>query len=133
MKNIIGSKMKFLTGITFLIAIFMILNSCNKSSTYGATGTTGGTGGTGAGGPGANEVFIQGMAFSPSSITVTAGTTITWTNKDVATHTVTSDTKLFDSGNVGSNATFSFTFATAGTYAYHCNIHPSMVASVTVN
>jgi plastocyanin len=133
MKNINGSKIKSLTGITLLFAIFMILNGCNKSSTYGTTGMTGNKGGTGAGGPGTNEVFIQGMAFNPATITVTAGTMITWTNKDAIAHTVTSDVKLFDSGSVGPNATFSYTFASAGTYSYHCSIHPSMVASVTVN
>jgi len=98
------------------------------------TGMTGGTGGTGGtSGPGANEVFIQGIAFNPATITVAAGTTITWTNKDPITHTVTSDSKLWDSGSVGPNGTFSFTFATAGTFPYHCNVHPSMTASVTVN
>jgi plastocyanin len=111
----------------------MVSNSCNKSTAYN-TPTTGGTGGTGSsGGPGANEVFIQGMAFNPSSITVTAGTTITWTNKDAVAHTVTSKTNAFDSGNLGTNSTFSFTFATAGSYSYYCKVHPSMVATVTVN
>jgi plastocyanin len=132
MKNINGSKLKSLTGIVLLFAILMIMNGCNKSSTYGTTGMTGNTGGTGAGAPGTNEVFIQGMAFNPATITVTAGTMITWTNKDAIAHTVTSDAKLFDSGSVGPSATFSYTFATAGTYSYHCSIHPSMVASVTV-
>jgi plastocyanin len=73
------------------------------------------------------------MAFNPSTITVAAGTTITWTNKDAIAHTVTSDNKLFDSGSIGSNGTYSFTFATAGTFSYHCTVHPTMTASVTVN
>lgn len=132
MRNLSVSKINFVAGI-FLISILMISNSCSKSTAYNTpnTGNTGGTGGTG--GPGTNQVFIQGMAFNPASITVTAGTTITWTNKDAVAHTVTSDSNAFDSGTVKSGATFSFTFATAGTYAYHCAIHPSMVASVTVN
>jgi plastocyanin len=132
MKNLSISKIKFVAGI-FMISVFMISNSCSKSTAYNTptTGNTGNTGGTG--GPGANQVFIKGMAFDPATITVTAGTTITWTNKDAIAHTVTSDTKAFDSGSVNSGATFSFTFATAGTYSYHCAIHPSMVASVTVN
>jgi plastocyanin len=134
MKNLNSSKNRFLSGITVLVATLMILNSCNKSSYNSMTGMTGGIGGTGGtGGPGTNEVFIQGMAFNPASITVAAGTTITWTNKDAITHTVTSDSKLWDSGSVGPNGTFSFTFATAGTFPYHCNVHPSMTASVTVN
>jgi plastocyanin len=134
MKNLTGSKSRFITGITFLFAIIMISVSCNKSSYNSMMGMTGGTGGTGgSGGPGANEVFIQGMAFNPSSITVAAGTTIKWTNKDAVSHTVTSSTALFNSGSIGPNGTYTFTFATAGNYAYYCTIHPSMTASVTVN
>ena len=101
------------------------------SSMYG-----GGGGGGGNGGPGANEVWIQGMAFVPSSITVSAGTTITWINKDGITHTVTSDTGVtpsFDSGNIGSGGSSPLNFATAGTYKYHCAIHPNMMGRVIVN
>ena len=108
----------------FLIIGMVALFACSKNDT---SSTTGGTDG-----PGPNEVFIQGMNFSPSSITVTAGTKITWTNKDAVAHTVTSSTGLFDSGSMPTNGTFSFTFADAGTYAYKCTFHPSMVASVTV-
>jgi len=82
--------------------------------------------------PGLNEVFIQSMAFSPGTITVTANTIVTWTNKDGVTHTVTSNTGLFDSGTIGANKTYSHMFATAGSYPYHCTVHPSMTATVTV-
>jgi plastocyanin len=71
------------------------------------------------------------MTFNPSTISVTAGTTITWTNKDAIGHTVTSDAGLFDSGVVAASGTYQYTFSTAGTYAYHCKIHPGMTASVT--
>lgn len=132
MKNLSISKINFVAGI-ILISILMISNSCSKSTAYN-TPNTGNTGGTvGTGGPGVNQVFIQGMAFDPSTITVTAGTTITWTNKDAIAHTVSSNSNAFESGTLKSGATFAFTFATAGTYSYHCAIHPSMVASVTVN
>jgi len=133
MKNLNNSKNKLMAGISILAMSLLILSSCNKSTAYNTPGT-GGTGGTGgSGGPGTNEVFIQGMAFNPASITVTAGTTITWTNKDAIGHTVTSNTKLFNSGTLQQGGTFSFTFPTAGTFSYYCTIHPSMVASVTVN
>ena len=132
MKNFIDSKNRILTGVIFLFAILMFSDSCSKSSAYNTpTGSTGGTGGTG--GPGTNEVFIQGMAFNPGTLTVAAGTTVTWTNKDAVTHTVTSTTNLFDSGSLGTNGTFSHTFATAGTYSYFCKIHTYMTGSVTVN
>jgi plastocyanin len=87
--------------------------------------------------PGANEIFIQGMAFSPANKTISVGTTIKWTNKDGVTHTVTSGVPgspsgLFDSGNFGSNDVFSFAFSQAGTFKYYCKIHSSMTGTITV-
>jgi plastocyanin len=82
--------------------------------------------------PGSKEVFIQGMSFSPNTITVSAGETITWTNKDNVAHTVTSNTPLFDSGSMGNGATFSFTFPSAGTFDYHCTFHAGMTGTVIV-
>ncbi len=119
----------------FLFAIVSFSNSCSKSAMNNLYGTGGGGGNPGgAGGPGTNEVWIQGMAFTPATIYVTAGTTITWTNKMTIAHTVTSDTGLFDSGTLNPNGTFSMTFATAGTYSYHCSIHPTtMMGKVIVN
>lgn len=133
MKNLIGSKSRLLTGISLLFVILSISYSCSKSSYNSMTGITGGTGGTGGTGPGVNEVFIQGMAFNPKTITVVANTTITWTNKDAIGHTVTSNTSLFDSGLIGANGTYTHTFTTAGTFSYYCVVHPSMTASVTVS
>ncbi len=118
MKKIINLKTKMIAGIVILFTILSVSGSCKKS-----TSDT----------PGMNEVFIQGMAFSPATITVTANTTITWTNKDAIAHTVTSTTALFDSGSINANGTYSHTFTTAGTYPYLCTIHPSMTASVVVN
>ena len=101
---------------------------------YDNNGTTNNTGNKGGSGePGANEVWIQNMAFNPSTITVAAGTTITWTNKDAVIHNVTSNTGLFSSGSISTGGTFSYTFSTSGTFSYYCTIHPSMTASVTVN
>jgi plastocyanin len=79
-----------------------------------------------------NKVSIQGFAFNPSSITVSVGTTVTWTNNDSVTHTVTSDTGAFSSGNLNPGQTFSHTFNQAGTFAYHCSIHTSMHGTVVV-
>ena len=128
MKKLVGSKSRLLIGVTLLFAFLSISTSCSKSSVYNTPSGNGG-GST----PGTNEVWIQGMTFNPATITVAAGTTITWTNKDAITHTVTSDTNLFNSGNIVSNGTYSFTFPTAGTYPYHCSIHTTMTAKVIVN
>ncbi len=84
------------------------------------------------GDPGANEVWIKDMGFSPSSKTVALNTTITWTNKDGTTHTVTSNNGQFDSGHIGDGGTFSFKFDSVGTYAYHCTLHSSMNGTIIV-
>jgi len=85
-----------------------------------------------AGGGGGDAVTIQNFAFGPASISVAAGSTVTWTNSDSTAHTVTADDGSFDSGSLAAGATFSQTFDTAGTFAYHCKIHPNMKATVEV-
>jgi plastocyanin len=78
-----------------------------------------------------NKVTIVDFAFKPGAVIVKAGTSVTWTNQG-RPHTVTADDGSFDSGRIAAGATFSMTFKKAGTYAYHCAIHPSMVAQVVV-
>ncbi len=104
--------------ITACVAI-VVLYACSKSSNNGNNG-------------GGNNVSIKNFAFSVGSLTVASGTTVTWTNNDAATHTVTADDGSFDSGNIAQGATYSKTFTTAGTYNYHCSIHTSMTAKVIV-
>jgi plastocyanin len=79
-----------------------------------------------------NTVSIVNMSFSPANLNVSAGTTVTWTNNDAMTHTVTSDGGLFDSGNVGAGKTYSRIFSSTGTFPYHCTIHPGMLGTITV-
>ena len=107
-----------------IIASFSNLIGCSKSSDY----TTPQIGGIQK----ANEVWLQDMAFNPSTRTVPVNTTVTWTNKDSYSHTVTSDSTMFNSGNMSSKATFSFLFAKKGTYKYHCSIHVSMTGTIIV-
>ena len=75
---------------------------------------------------------ISDFQFSPASVTVNVGGTVTWTNNGPSTHTVTADDGSFDSGNLNAGKTFSHTFQTAGTFSYHCTIHPFMKAEVVV-
>jgi len=82
-----------------------------------------------------NTVAIKDFAFTPSSITVKKGTTVTWTNQDSTPHTVTSSgsgEKAMDSQDLAQGGTYSVTFDTAGTYEYFCTIHPNMTGTVTV-
>lgn len=83
----------------------------------------------------ANAVSIDNFAFDSNNITVKVGTTVTWTNKDSVAHTVTADSPSSDapaSGDIANGQTYSFTFNKAGTYAYHCQIHPDMHGTVVV-
>lgn len=78
------------------------------------------------------SVTLDHEAFAPTSLTVKVGDKVTWTNKDVEAHTVTADQGAFDSGVVAVGQSFSFTFTKAGTYSYHCDIHPTMRATIIV-
>jgi|GEM_PF-1463097 len=85
--------------------------------------------------PNSNQigVDIMGFAFNPTPLTIPVGTTVLWTNKDGATHTVTSDTiGLFGSPDLNQSDTFSFKFDTVGTFGYHCNFHQSMMGTINV-
>lgn len=81
-----------------------------------------------------NSVTIENFAFSPANITVKKGTTVTWTNKDGATHDVTENDGQTgpNSGPLANGKSYSFTYTTAGTFKYHCSIHPDMTGIVTV-
>ncbi len=104
----------------------IVLFACSKNG-GGGYDNGGGNNGAGAGG---NSVSIAGFAFSVSSLAVNKGTKVTWKNNDATTHTVTSDDGTFDSGNIAPGGTYSYTFASPGTFAYHCKIHPTMTAKV---
>lgn len=78
------------------------------------------------------EVAIQEFAFAPADLQVNVGDTVTWTNLDTTSHTITEDNGAFDSGSVAGEQTFEFTFETAGEFAYHCDFHPGMTGTVTV-
>jgi amicyanin len=80
----------------------------------------------------ANAVNIDNFAFVPATVTVKAGSTVTWTNKDEDPHTVVADGGAFRSEALGSGGTYSFTFPTAGTFDYVCSIHPFMRGNVVV-
>ena len=77
-----------------------------------------------------NTVEAKNLAFTPSIIKVNVGDTVTFTNNDTTTHTVTSST--FDSGELAEGQSFKRTFDTAGTYDYHCSLHPFMTGQVIV-
>jgi len=81
---------------------------------------------------GSTIVMARDFMFAPTALTVAAGSTVTWTNKDDEPHTVVSDSGLFRSGALDTNESFSFRFDKAGTYRYACSIHPRMVGTIIV-
>lgn len=78
------------------------------------------------------SVEIKNDAFSPSTITITAGTTVTFTNGDDDAHTVTATDGSFDSKGLDSSARWRHTFVKPGTYAYYCQLHPFMKGTIVV-
>ena len=77
-------------------------------------------------------VMARDFMFAPTSITVSAGSTVTLTNKDDEPHTVVSNNGLFRSAALDTNESFSFRFDKPGTYRYACSIHPRMVGTIVV-
>ncbi|MFC2021001.1 cupredoxin family copper-binding protein [Chloroflexota bacterium] len=78
------------------------------------------------------ELDIANFAYSPATITVPAGTTVTWYNRDSTPHTVTTREQMFDSGRMTQGETFSYTFTDKGTFEYYCIFHPYMTGKVIV-
>jgi plastocyanin len=79
-----------------------------------------------------SAVEIKGFAFNPATITVPAGTTVTWTNQDSAPHTATADDTSFDTGRLDPGKSGSVTFDKPGTYTYTCTFHPNMKGTIVV-
>jgi plastocyanin len=95
----------------------------------------GSTGSSAAPGPAVatDTVTINNFAFMPAAITVKAGATVTWTNMDEEPHTVVDGAHGIKSPVMGNQgASFTYTFATPGTYSYNCSIHPFMSGTVEV-
>ncbi len=125
MKN----KISFLFALTLLLLVG--ITGCSKNdygtNSYNSNPDT----------PGPNEVFIQNITFNPKTITVSAGTTIKWTNKDNVAHTVSSGTPgspngTFETGNMNVGATFSYMFSTKGTFPYYCKLHQDTMTGTVV-
>jgi plastocyanin len=116
MKQLVG-RFGILTGLLVAFALLTLAPGLGVSGAAAQDGAA---------------VIIVDFAFQPASLEVPAGTTVTWTNSGAATHTVTADNGAFDSGRLASGATFSQTFDTAGTFAYHCEIHPQMTGTIVV-
>ena len=80
-----------------------------------------------------SAVAIHNFTFGPQTLTVKAGTTVTWTNKDDIPHGIASDNNAFaKSKALDTDDSYSFTFTTPGTYKYFCYVHPHMTGTIVV-
>ncbi len=82
--------------------------------------------------PRGTEVRIDNFTFNPGTLTVAVNSAVTWVNKDDLPHVVASNDGLFKSKALDTDQAYSFTFTRAGTYAYYCSLHPTMVGTITV-
>ena len=106
------------------MAVTLSMSACGGGSNGGGTETVA---------PGENvQVSMKGTNFTPASISVKKGTTVTWSNEDSVDHTVTADKGAFNSDKMKNGVNFGYTFNEPGTFDYHCTIHPSMKGTVTV-
>lgn len=83
-------------------------------------------------GPAAAEIKIDNFSFTPPTLTVQAGTKVTWTNRDDIPHNIVSSEQKFKSKPLDTDDAYSFTFNEPGTYQYFCGLHPKMVGKVVV-
>jgi plastocyanin len=79
-----------------------------------------------------NQVMVENFSFQPGTLTVKAGTTVTWVNHDDEPHTVNENNKTFKSGTLDTDAKFSYKFTSPGAYSYFCSLHPRMTGQVIV-
>jgi plastocyanin len=104
--------------IAFIVLSIGVLSGCTQQQTP-PPGTT-------------NTVTIKNFAFDPSTLTVSVGTNVTWTNEDSVSHQVNGENGLFESSILSSGQSYTFRFLTPGTYNYTCSIHPSMQGKIIV-
>ena len=79
-----------------------------------------------------NVVLMKNFDFSPMTLSIPPGTTVTWKNLDAEPHTVVSDSGMFRSGGLDQNDSFAFKFDKPGTYRFLCSIHPTMMGTIVV-
>jgi len=126
-------------GLIVVLAMLLLLLmsvSCTDSD-QSATGTENGQDDTNAQNGDEIQIEMRGFKFNPDIVTIKQGTTVTWVNEDGAAHTVVSGVRdnkseLFDSGNISSGSTFSYTFNEKGTFDYFCEPHSGMDGTIVV-
>lgn len=133
-------KFRYFSLLTiFFIAAGLSFTACSSSSGTETNSDTGDPPTNGGGGTSGQEVEMVGQSFSPGTIEVEVGTTVTWVNSSSLVHTVTSGSNgesdgTFNSGNVSPGEEFTYTFNEVGEFDYFCipHVNNGMVGTVTV-
>jgi amicyanin len=115
--------------------VILLVLTCTCAGCTSSQGPSAPTATTPVPAGGSNAVMIKNFAFSPATLTVKTGSTVTWTNQDAAPHQVASDPGTpvaFSSDSLANGASYQFTFTQPGTYTYHCTIHPNMKGTIIV-
>jgi plastocyanin len=124
--------------LSILFAGFLLASCGNSNSSTPSAPTPTPTPTPTPSGPAASSSIVNGAfgltttAFSPNPLSIAVGTTVTWMNNDVTTHNATADNGSFATGSIGPGSSASVKFQTAGSFVYHCTIHPGMVGTVNV-
>ena len=124
--------------VVVLALTALVSTACSSSgsatSTTTAASPSGGSSGSGSGSGGSDAITIQNFAFSPARLTVAPGATVTVTNKDQVTHTLTATKGGFDTGDIAAGQSKTFTAPkTPGRYPYICSIHQYMTGTLVVS
>jgi plastocyanin len=123
-------------------ALVLVLAACSSGGGSSAAPSTGGGASAPAAGgaactvstdTGTVAVTIKGFAFNPNAISAKVGEVVGFVNNDTTAHTATLDDDSCSTDNIAAGASMSLTFSAAGTYPFHCKIHPNMTGTITVS
>ena len=122
------------TAVVAIAACAGVLAACGSGGSPASSAkTSGGSGNAGSGNAGSgNTVDVKNFSFTPGSLTISKGATVTWKFDDAAKHNVTASGNIFKSPDLSSGGSYAFTFTKPGTYNYICTIHQYMKGTVTV-
>ena len=114
------------TKLSFILLFVMLLSACGQNASSSLVWTLPSTQ------SGEVKDTFANFGFDPASLTITTGTTVTWTNNDTASHNIAGNDGASGSNSLAEGEAFSFAFTKPGTFSYHCGVHQSMKASITV-
>jgi len=112
-------KAAVLAALAVSLSTFLLLDAVNVARAADAA-------------PRVHTVLIEGMRFQPEGLTVAAGDTVVWINRDMVPHTATSASGRFDSNEIAPGKTWTYSVRAAGEFAYVCTYHPLMKAVLRV-